>query len=205
MRRKMIIATTAGALSLTGLAVAVPAIAAPPGTVAAASSSVDRITEALAGLVDDGSLTQDQADEVARTLADAGIGGRGGHGGRMDLSAAATALGTTEEELRTALRTEGTTLADVAEQQGVAVDTLVDALVEAQEERIAAAVAAGRLTQEAADQRLAGLAERVTERVETAVPARGGDGHGRRGPRTAEEGGSGSSDEEASTEEAPAD
>src|SRR3954454_1474927 len=158
MRKKLIIAATAGVLSLGGLAVAMPASADPDG------SAVDRITKALSGLVSDGSITQEQADEVASTLDEAGIGHGGGHrGGGPDLSAAATALGMTEDELRTALEPDGTTLADVAGQQGVAVDALVDALVTAQKERIAGAVADGRLTQEQADERLAGLEERVTE------------------------------------------
>jgi hypothetical protein len=86
----------------------------------------------------------------------------------------------TEEELRSALEVEGTTLADVAEEQGVEVGALVDALVEAHEERIAQAVEDGRLTQEEADERLADLEERVTERVENAEGL-GGRGHG--GPR----------------------
>ena len=68
---------------------------------------------------------------MAGTLAEPGLGDhRGGHGGRLDLSAAAAVLDMGGEELRTALRTEGTTLADVAEEQGVAVDALVDALVQ---------------------------------------------------------------------------
>ena len=180
MRKKLIIGATAGVLSLGGLAVAVPALAAP-GT--AGSSAVDRITEALSGLVSDGSITQEQADEVAGTLDEAGIGHRGGHrGGGFDLSAAATALGMTEDELRTALETDGTTLADVAGEQGVEVDALVDALVTAQQERIAAAVEDGRITQEQADERLADLEERVTERVTSEAPV-GGPGHGPRGDR----------------------
>lgn len=194
MRKKLIIAATAGALSLGGLAVAVPALADGGN---AGGSAVERITDALAGLVSDGSITQEQADEVASTLSEAGIGqghGPGGFRGGPDLSAAATALGMTEDELRTALRTEGTTLADVAEQQGVAVDTLVDALVAAAEERIADAVEDGRLTQEQADERLADLEERISERVESALPAPGERGRGGPGDR----GGDG-------TEETPAD
>lgn len=194
MRKKLIIAATAGALSLGGLAVAVPALADGGD---AGGSAVERITDALAGLVSDGSITQEQADEVASTLSEAGIGqghGPGGLRGGPDLSAAATALGMTEDELRTALRTEGTTLADVAEQQGVPVDTLVDALVTAGEERIADAVEDGRLTQEQADERLADLEERITERVESALPAPGERGRGGPGAR----GGDG-------TEETPAD
>jgi hypothetical protein len=182
VRKKLIMATTAGALTLTGLAVAVPALADDDPSSGTDSSVVERITDALSGLVSDGSITQEQADEVATTLGEAGIGGHGGHGGRLDLSAAATALGMTEEELRTALEPEGTTLAQVAEDQDVPVDTLVDALVQAEEERAAQAVEDGRLTQEEADERLAGVEERVTERVISAAPShegghRGGPGH----------------------------
>ena len=182
MRTKLIIATTAGVLTLGGMAVAVPALADPGNP---AGSAVDRITEALSGLVDDGSITQEQADEVASTLDEAGIGHGGGHrGGGFDLSAAATALGMTEDELRTALETDGTTLADVAGDQGVDVDALVDALVAAQQERLAAAVEDGRITQEQADERLADLEERVTERVNSEAPVGGhGHGHGPRGDR----------------------
>ena len=125
MRKKLIIATTAGVLTLGGLGLAVPALA---DTGNPAGTAVDRITEALSGLVSDGSITQEQADEVASTLDEAGIGHGGGHrGGGFDLSAAATALGMSEDELRTALEADGTTLADVAGEQGVEVDTLVDA------------------------------------------------------------------------------
>jgi polyhydroxyalkanoate synthesis regulator phasin len=172
MRKKLIIATTAGVLSLGGLAVAVPALADTDGS----GSAVDRITEALSGLVSDGSITQDQADEVATTLDEVGIGhggpgfGHGGPGG-PDLDAAATALGMTEDELRTALEPDGTTLADVAEQQDVPVDTLVDALVAAAQERMAGAVEDGHLTQDEADDRLADLEERITERVTSGPPA----------------------------------
>ncbi|SOD97859.1 hypothetical protein [Blastococcus haudaquaticus] len=189
MRKKLIIATTAGALTLTGLAVAVPALASPG---AGGTAAVERITEALSGLVDDGSLTQEQADEVAATLSEAGIAGRGGghHGGGPGLAAAADALGMTEEELRTALEQEGTTLADVAEEQGVDVGTLVDALVEAQQERIAEAVEDGQLTQEEADERLADLKERITERVNSDTPpaGRGPGGRGDRDDAPADEG-----------------
>ncbi len=182
MRNKLIIATTAGVLSLGGLAVAVPALADQGST---AGTAVDRITEAISGLVSDGSITQEQADEVAGTLSEAGIGGHEGHrGGGPGLSAGATALGMTEDELRTALEPDGTTLADVAEEQGVPVETLVDALGAAEQDRVAAAVENGRLTQEQADERLADLEARVVERVNSERPA-DGPGHGPRGDRGA--------------------
>ena len=133
----------------------------------------------MSGLVDDGSLTQAQADEVATTLSEAGLG-RGHHGGdRIGLETAAEALGLTENELRTALEPDGTSLADVAEAEDVEVDTLVDALVQAQQDRIAQAVEDGRLTQDEADERLADLEARITERVNSDDPGRGGRGsHG---------------------------
>lgn len=193
MPRKIIIATTAGVLGLAGLGLAVPALAAADGTGTGAPSAVERITEALSGLVTDGSITQEQAGEVATTLSDAGIGPGGHHGGHqgghqdghhggrgMDLDAAATALGMTRDELHTALEPDGTTLAQVAEDQGVAVEDLVAALVEAHEEKIAQAVEDGRLSQEEADERLADVEERVTERVNSEVPERGGHRHGPR-------------------------
>jgi predicted Rossmann fold nucleotide-binding protein DprA/Smf involved in DNA uptake len=173
MRNKLILATTAGLLALGGgLAFAVPALADDE----ASTTREERIRDALAGLVEDGSITGAQADEVAGTLAGADLGGHGGHGGgRLDLSVAATALDMAEDELRDALRADDTSLADVAGEQGVEVDALVDALVEAQQERIAQAVEDGDLTQTAADERLADLEERVTERVHS-------DDRGHRGP-----------------------
>jgi len=174
VRKKLIIATTAGVLALGGgLAFAVPALAGDETS----TTREDRIRDALAGLVEDGSITDAQADEVATTLAGSGLGGHGhGHGGgRLDLSAAATALDMTEDELREALRADDTSLADVAGQQGVEVGTLVDALVAAQQERVDQSVEDGDLTQEQADERLADLEERVTERVNS-------DDWGHRGP-----------------------
>ncbi len=187
MRKKLVIAASAGVLTLSGLAVAVPALADPSSSSSAGVSAVERIKDALSGLVGDGSLTQEQADEVAATLDAAGLGGGhggpGGHGGgRPDLGAAATALGLTGEQLRAALQADGATLATVAEAQGVPVGTLVTALTDAAEERIAQAVADGRLTQEEADERLADLADRITERVEATGPGRGHGGPGG-GPR----------------------
>ena len=164
MRKKLVVAAAAGALTLTGLAVAVPAVAQTEDTDGTSTSVVDRIKDALSGLVDDGSISQEQADEVATTLGDSGFGGHWGHGGWHGLEAAAESLGMTEDELRTALQAEGATLAKVAEEKGVAVDTLVDALVTAQREGIAKAVESG-MPQDVADKRLADVEQRVTEWV----------------------------------------
>ncbi len=165
MRKKLVVAAAAGALTLTGLAVAVPAVAQAEDTDGTSTSVVDRIKDALSGLVDDGSISQEQADEVATTLGESGFGGHWGHGGWHGLDTAAEALGMTEDELRTALQAEGATLAKVAEAQGVAVDTVVDALVTAQREGIAKAVEEGGMPQDVADERLADVEQRVTEWV----------------------------------------
>ena len=94
-------------------------------------------------------------------------------------------LDITEDEL-IAAREAGQSLADVAAAQGVAVDTLVAAIVDSKTDHILEHVAAGDITQEEADEKIAGLEERVTERV-NAEPGergeRGRRGFGPRGPR----------------------
>ena len=165
MRKQILTIAAAGVLGLTGVAVAGPALAAAGATSAAATvtSRVDTIKGALAGLVTDGTLTQAQADKVATTLDDASNALRGGKGGH-DLTTAATALGMTQTDLRTALQ-GGRSLAQVAQDKGIAVDKLIAALVAAEKTHIAQEVTDGKLTQAQADQRLAGLTSRVTDRV----------------------------------------
>ncbi|MGY1728628.1 hypothetical protein ACI79J_16800 [Geodermatophilus sp. SYSU D01062] len=186
MRKKIVLATTAGVLAVGGLALAAPAMADDDTTPeTSATSAVDRIRDALTGLVDDGSITAEQADEVATTLGEAGLGdhGHGGGPGRgLDLSVAAGTLGLSEDDLRTALEADGASLASVAEEQGVAVDDLVAALVQAGQDRLDDAVADGRLTQEEADERAAGLESRVTDLVERTDVDLDGPRGGRGGP-----------------------
>ena len=201
MRTKLATYALAGTLGLTGVAGAAlvaPAVSyAATGDSTALDARVTSLKEALTGLVSDGSLTQAQADEVATTLAEArpeGFG-RGGHGGggRVDLAAAAEALGMTEAELRT--RTQaGQTLADIAEAEGVAEAHLVDALVAAAKTRLAEAVTDGRLTQAEADAGAADLEARIQDSLDELC----GPG-GRGGPR----GGDGATEDEATPSTAP--
>jgi hypothetical protein len=187
MRRRIATAGVAGVLGVTGLALVTAPLASAETTTEDGTTTVgsrlQAIRDALAGLVSDGSITQEQADEVATTLdgSDAlrGPGGHGGGGRGLALDAAAEALGMTADELRTALEVDGTTLADVAEAQGVETGTLVDALVAAATERITDAVTEGRLTQEEADERIAALPERIAAMVEEELRF-GGHGHGPR-------------------------
>ncbi|MCO5318993.1 MAG: hypothetical protein M9942_11205 [Microthrixaceae bacterium] len=90
--------------------------------------------------------------------------GRRGHRGGCNLEEAAAAIGIDEAELREALD-GGQSIAEVAEANGVAVDDVIDSMVAAQTERIEEKVAEGRLTQEEADEKLAELETRTTDRV----------------------------------------
>ena len=126
---------------------------------------------------------EDVVERVTAWVNGEGGFGPGGHDGQhrgrgIRLEAAATALGMATDELHEALEVDGTTLADVAEAQGVDVQTLVDALVAAARERLDAAVADGRLTQAEADEKAAGLEARITEMVNSEIPERGFRGRG---------------------------
>jgi len=159
-------ATAAGALAVGGLAFALPAVADDDPTPGSASPAEDRIRDGLSGLVEDGTITQEQADRVATTLGDGDWhGGWGwGWGGSSVLT---DTLGLSGEELRTALEADGASLASVAEAQGVAVEDLVAALSQEAREGIASAVEDGWLSQEQADEWLADLDGRITEWVQS--------------------------------------
>ena len=159
------------------------------GTSTTATSRLQAIQDALAGLVSGGTLTQAQADEVATTLdsSDAlrgggrGGGHGGGHGGGrlVDLDTAATTIGISTDDLRTALQADGATLATVAADHDVTEQTLVDALVAAAETHLAGEVSEGDLTQAQADTRIAALPDEVAAAVEREFTGgRGGRGGG---------------------------
>jgi hypothetical protein len=138
----------------------------------------ERLAEVLAPLVEDGTIDQTQADAVIAALEEAGppMGGHGGrgHGGfGIGSGAVAEALGMEEEDLREALR-DGQTLSQIAEAQGVDVQVVIDAMVAELRTHLDERVADGDLTQEEADERLAEATERITERIDEAMP---------RGPR----------------------
>jgi hypothetical protein len=150
---------------------AVPADEAPaePGT---------RLRDTLQSLVDDGTITSDQADAVVAHLLEnrpergEGDGrGPGGHRGGPGMFAAGVGsealtdlLGLDAEELRTQLR-DGSTLADIATAQGVEVQAVIDELVAEVEERTTNAVENGRIDQAEADEKLAEAEARITDMV----------------------------------------
>ncbi len=122
------------------------------------------------------SLPDRMAELVDRTLPERGEGhGGGGRMGRFDDGAAAEVLGLTADELREQLRS-GKTLAEVATDQGVERQTLVDALVASANERLAQAVTDGKITQEQADERAADLPEMIEKLVDGELRHREGRG-----------------------------
>ena len=87
-------------------------------------------------------------------------------------------LGLTVDELMAAIR-GGQSVADLAAEQGVALDTIVEALVTAQHEALAVAVAEGRITSEQADALLARMQENIVARLEQPGPRMGQSPAGR--------------------------
>jgi polyhydroxyalkanoate synthesis regulator phasin len=157
--------------------------------------SPERLTNALkTGLknrideaVEAGRMTKAEGDRLKARIDEGGlpflapVGRRGPHGpgGGMHrdfrfhhfrkLETAAKYLGMTETALHNALR-DGKTLAQVARDRNKSVDGLVDALVTESRKRIDQAVEDGRLTRAEADEFVAGLRERITDRVNGRFP-----------------------------------
>jgi polyhydroxyalkanoate synthesis regulator phasin len=144
---------------------------------------VDAYEARIDAAVTAGDLSQEQADALKERLEADGaplfgplFHGPGHHHGFVHfggLEAAATYLGLTDDELRERLES-GDTLAEIASAEGKTVDGLVQAMADAAQEDIAAAVEAGRLTQEQADEILADLPERLEDLVNGELPGPGG-------------------------------
>ncbi|MCY3784789.1 MAG: hypothetical protein OXG79_13560 [Chloroflexi bacterium] len=162
---------------------------------------VDAATTAIDDAVADGKLSEDRAAEIkegltdkvtAMVTSDAGWHGRSrGWAVKLDNKPSPVVVlselsGVSVEEIREQ-RVEGTSLADIAEANGLTKDEYVDELVTRATAAIDAAVEAGRLSEERAQTMKDGLADRVESIVtNTDEPGRGhgwgrGFGHGGRG------------------------
>jgi len=140
-----------------------------------------RLRDTLQSLVDDGTITAEQADAVTAHLVEnrperSGRGeGRGeGRGpgmfGRGVTSEALTdLLGLDAQELRQQLR-DGATLAEIATAQGVETQAVIDELVAELTERVDNAVENGRIDQVEADQKLADAETKITDMVDNGRP-----------------------------------
>lgn len=148
-------------------------------------------TTRLDQAVTDGKITQEQADQRLSDLksnlpdmlsqtppANLGPGGfgRGGHlGGPGSSAVIAKALGITEDELRTAFQASKS-VADLASEKGVALDTIVNAIIADETTHLSQAVTDGKITQAQADQRLADLKANLPDQLSQVPPADGGHG-----------------------------
>ncbi len=145
-----------------------------------------RLQEVLQPLIDDGTITQAQADKVIAALVAARpMGGHeggpmggpmGGHRGGPrgligeGLDVVATTLGITTDEVRTALQS-GQSLADLAVSKDKTAQDVIDALVAEATTKINDKVTAGDVTQAQADQMIAGLSTGITALVNSTPPA----------------------------------
>lgn len=167
MNRTIIKTTLAGALLLGGAGAALI-----PSIVAAADPTASPTPAATAPA---GAPSHD---------GQRGPGGPFGHVETVsDMKVAADAIGISETDLVAQLQA-GKSLADVAKAKNVDPQKVIDALVADEKAEIAAAVTAGTETQAQADQELANLTQRITDRVNQAGMGPGGKGghDGQRGP-----------------------
>jgi len=203
-RRSTLVALAAAAVAVTGGGAAIAA--GGSGSPAAESTAIvdatarnlgvtstqlsNALKQALLARVDAqvtaGTLTQEQATAIKAKINAGefpllGPGHRGPgdrQGPRGDMTAAASYLGFTQAELRTALES-GKTLAQVATANGKTVAGLKDALTVAAKTHIAADVKAGKLTEVQQQQMLESLSQHITDMVNGVRPAHG---HGPGGP-----------------------
>lgn len=160
LHRGFLTAGAVVAMVLAGLGVAGAQTGAPPTTTDPAQSTA-------------------QADEGRK----AHCHHKHGPGLKAGLAAAASTIGVSEEELRTALR-DGQSIAQVAQSKDVDVQKVIDAMVAEAKAKLAEAVQNGRITQAQADAKAANLSERITTLVNReGLPTRGpGHRHGGRRP-----------------------
>ena len=186
MSKSIAAAVVAASITIGGLGGVVLGTPVLSGAQETAEGAVGWVQQALSGLVSDGTITQDQANAVAGALHEAKPDRphrHHRHGLRLSFQAAAEALGMSPEELREALDGQ-TSIADIAAQRNVDVQTVVDAIVAAHKEKLDEKVAEGELSQVEADERLAQVTERATEFVNRDLPEPrpGARPNGRRGP-----------------------
>ncbi len=136
-------------------------------------------TEMIDEQVADGTLTAEQGERLKERIGEKGFLGpldrfgirvhvRGEMGG-LTVEAAATVLGMEPDELLAELR-DGTTMAEVAEGQGMAVDKFTSALLDQVRQDLDAQVADGTLTEDQANNAF----QRIEENIDSIVNAEAG-------------------------------
>ncbi len=117
----------------------------------------------LDDLVEEDVITEEQADRITSEFEER-FEFRFGRRGTPHLETAAEVIGIDIDDLVDQLR-EGASLADIAEANGSSAEAVVDALVADHEARLEAAVEAGRLSREEAEEIRAATAERIEAMV----------------------------------------
>ena len=176
------------ALTMTGVALAQSGDEVTDQTATVGDRPLySKILEWLDPLVAEGTIDQSQADAVADTLAASLPGGMYRlHQGVETIREAADFLGLTPQQVVEAMR-GGTTLADLAVENGSSAEALIDHLVGVVEEHLDQAVADGRITEEQKTEALSNATERLTDLVNGDLamplgPGGMGRGHGMGGP-----------------------
>ncbi len=153
-------------------------------TDAVIADALTNASERVNGLVDEGALKQEQADELLASLetiytdiVNGDLPLRPNRPNRIEtvmaravLRAASEQTGLEVSEIAEKLKT-GSTLADVLTANGVDVTAFIDGLVAKAEARLDQAVQIGRITQARADELLDALRHRLTERINAPVAA----------------------------------
>lgn len=165
------------ALTMSGIALAQTDESATDQVAVQDTPAYGKIVEKLQPLVDDGTITNAQAEAVAEALAE-GMRPHRGHRGAHVFKATAEFLGLTGDEMRAAIQ-EYDTLADLAAANGSSGDALIAFLVGQVQERLDQAVADGKIDQATADEKAAEAETKITEFVNSDIPE---PGQGRRGP-----------------------
>jgi len=166
-KKAMFAALSAGAIAGTGAGL----ILGVPGLTSAANDTTESSTDVLSAATID--LNADGADSHHG-------GHKGGRGKFASPETLAEVLGIDVETLRAEFAA-GKSIADIASEQGIEIETVVDALVAEVETHLDEHVADGSLTEDEAADKLAKAEAMISERVNE-VPQMGGRGHGfRRG------------------------
>ena len=181
--KKMIAAGLVGLTAIGGGAAVVPALAAAQDAPEVVEETRQgRFGGALEGLVADGTLTQAQVDALQERFEslraeraedrEDGRRGRRGNSTRMSTSTITEVLGLEADALREA-RANGQSLADIATDQGVEVQTLIDAMVADASARIDEKAAERGLDADAVAEKKAELEAKITEKVNAEPGERG--------------------------------
>ena len=179
-KTRTIVVTLLGLVLAAGLLapVALGSQAGSPDSHPPQQHAEERLGNTLAEMVQEGIITQEQAyailERIAPILAQASMDSRPPQDRiaqhlRGIIRQTVGLLGLEPEVIVAQLR-EGHTLAEIAEAQGVTLDELVNAITADAHEKLAEAVASGRLSQEEADERLERMRDQVTRVV---INARG--------------------------------